>query len=213
MRVVGAAVGLRGALLLATLAAGAGCGGSGGGGGGGGTTTLTFTPSNDGCFSDTGAWLPNGGSAVSLGDDPGNISWRGYVRFGIVPFVPAGAVIVSAKLELRQQVVVGDAYGSLGTVVVDHVDFGVTIDGSDFSPTVLSPNIGTLSSDGALVVRQIDVTAAVVADLAGPGFNSNFLLRFTTGTDLDGVAELVRFEDAENDLGTGSPPRLLVTYR
>jgi hypothetical protein len=198
------------ALLALTLVGSTGCGG---GGDGGGQTTLTFVPSTDGTVKSDGTFEASGGTRITVGDNSGNIASRGILRFGIVPFVPAGAVILSAKLRLRQQDVTGTPFPQLGTIVVDHVDPGVTIDGADYNAPVLTANIGTLSSDATGGIKEIDVTAAVVADLAGPGFNANFLVRFTSPTNSNASADGVTFDDSENQIGTGTPPQLVITYQ
>ena len=63
-------------------------------------------------------------------------------------------------------------------------------------------------------MKSLDVTAAVQADIAANDLTSDFLIRFSTAfTDNDGVADVVTFDDAENDIGTGFAPKLIVNYQ
>jgi hypothetical protein len=196
------------ALGLALSCASAGCGGDGAG-----TTTATFTPSTDATIQSDATIVLAGPLANTVGDTAGNLGQRVAVRFGIAPFLPAGAVVTSATLQLRQAAVAGAPFAPLGAVVVDRVDFGLGVDGNDFNPPGATA-IGTLSPDATLGVKSLDVTAAVQADVAAGDLTSDFLIRFAIAfTDNDGVVDSVSFEDAENDLGTGTAPTLVVTYQ
>src|SRR5262249_7099359 len=148
------------ALILAPCATSA-CGG--GGGGGSGVGTITFGPSTDLTLVSDGS---DGGTGLSVGDTVSNLGLRVGLRFGLFPFLPANATILSAKLHLRQRNVAGAPYAAFTNVLVDRVDFGLSLTAADFAPVVLTPNVGTISSDATLGVKELDVTAAVAADAA-----------------------------------------------
>jgi hypothetical protein len=195
------------AMVTCTVAATTGCGG--GGGGGGGTSILTFAPSTDLTLVSDGS---PGASGLAVGDTAANLTLRTGLRFGIFPFLPVNATIDSAQLQLRQTAIAGVPYTALGSVLVDRVDFGLTLSASDFSPTVLTTNIGTLSNSTTLVVKELDVTAAVQADHAANALTSDFLLRFTSVGNVNATADTAVFEDQENTFATGVTPLLVVTY-
>jgi hypothetical protein len=180
------------------------------GGGGGGETTATFIPTSDLTLVSDASPRAAG---LNVGDTAGNLSTRAGLRFGIFLGIPSGAVITSAKLVLQQQSVAGNPYGLLGTMVVDRVDFGGNLTASDFGAPVLTPNLGTLSSSATLGAKEVDVTAAVAADVAAGDLTSDFVVRFTTATSANATADVARCEDAENTFGTGVLPTLVVTYR
>jgi len=174
-------------------------------------STLSFQASSDVVIQSPAQGSSTGGLAA--GDTTGGLTLRSGMRFGITPFLPVGATVLSATLRICQTGVAGAPYPGLGTLVVDRVDFGLVLDGGDFAPVVLTPNIGTLSSSPLVGIYQIDVTAAVAADLAAGDFTSDFLLRFTSDVSANGVGDVALIEDSENSRGSGVLPLLTVTYQ
>jgi hypothetical protein len=149
---------------------------------------------------------------LNVGDTSTDLGMRAGLRFGLFPAVPTGAVVTSAYLHLQQAATVGTPFGTLGTVVVDRVDFGVALTAADYAPTVLGSAVATASMSASVGVREIDVTAAVAADVAAGALSSDFLLRFT-GANPNGIQEYVTFEDSENSLGTADVPKLVIVYQ
>jgi hypothetical protein len=193
-------------VATALAIAGSGCGGGGGGGG----TTVILAPITDlTVVSDGSAPV---GSGLLIGDTVGNLSTRAGLRFGTFMFVPPDAIITSATLRLRQNGVAGNPYTLLGTIVVDRVSFGALLNAADYGAAVLEPNVGTVSLTAALETKDVDVTAAVAADVAGPFLVSDFLVRFTAAVAADGAADFAQFEDAANSLLSGFTPTLIITF-
>ena len=183
----------------------------GGGGDGPSQATLTFAPSTDlTLFSDGSA---QAAGTLRVGDTAANLSVRAALRFGIYLFIPSGSTILSAKLRLQQVSVQGNPYGVLGNAVVDRVDYGLTLDAGDFSPIVLTPNLGSISNTATLELKELDVTAAVAADVAAGDLTSDFLVRFTSATAANATADLAAFEDSENSAASGVTAKLVVTYQ
>jgi hypothetical protein len=193
------------ALLLATGLAGCG------GGGDDGTVTLTFTPASDGIMRSDNSGQNTGGLVV--GDTGGNLSVRTGLRFAIVPFIPAGATVVSATLRVRQTQVVGVPYTLLGTVIAERVDFGVGIDGTDWGLVPLGGSLGTLINSTQVGTYTLDVTSAVQADLAANDFTSDFRLRFTSDVGPNAMDDQALLEDSENFRGSGLLPELIVVVQ
>jgi hypothetical protein len=184
--------------------------------------TLPSEPARDG-------WVSAGGLAVTqstlegtpgTGDVGPGAGGPGSARRQFLSFdlsalpsqLRAGATVESALLTLYQARVDGTPYATHGTVVVDHVAYD-TLDAADFALPSLGDALGTLSSDPALALRMLDVTAAVKADLASGRTRTQLRLRWSA-LDLDGDAttDQAVFADADDALGTGLPPRLLITY-
>jgi hypothetical protein len=146
-----------------------------------------------------------------VGDVTANTSVRGFVSFDLTP-LPAGATVTSATLSMYQWVVLGTPYASLGSQLVDHVDFGATLDSGDFALVALSSGFDTLSSDATVGPKLLSVTAQVVADLTAARVRSQFRIRFALGTDGDASEDSCSFRRA--DASTASEvPTLSVTYQ
>lgn len=172
------------------------------------TTTGNSSVNVDGAVWSDGAFYTN---LLQNGDDSSNSYGRGLVGFDISSL--QGWTIVSATLRLYQDTVDPAAYTSLGTVVVDHINFGSSVDSGDLTGGTLTSNIGTLSTSATIEWKTLDVSSYVQADINAGRTSSQFRTRFTTNTDSDGVRDLAFFDDSENTGGTGNRPQLVVTYR
>jgi hypothetical protein len=177
-----------------------------GGGDGGGdivVNLLGITP-REGFLSSTG------GTATAVdpfvGDNLLDTALRGFRSFDITP-LPAGANIVSAVLQVNRSSVLGSPYANLGNVPVDRVDQGPSLDASDFAAASLSFNIGTLSTSPALGLRQPDVTARLIDDLANGRLRSEYRLRFDSGTDNDQMSDGALFDWSDPAPPPYPPPR------
>lgn len=197
--------------LLGTPLLGAGCGG--GGAASGGSSTLTFSPSTNVTLQASGT--ATGTVSTLAGLQVGQfltIRMVTGLRFGLFPFLGSANTIDSARLRLRQVSTSGEPYLVHGSVVADHVDFGLSLGAGDASPPVVTSDLGVLSSDATLGIKELDVTAAVAAAVAANSLTIDFLLRFNDLT-LSPVVDYASFEDAAGGLGTPDGPQLIVTYR
>ena len=167
-------------------------------------------------------WAESNGSASSdmggplTGDyehnNPG-VGYRQFFSFGLAD-IPDGATIVSASLELFQTNDYGSPFTDLGNVVVDHLDYGATLDGDDYDMLALTANIGTLSVNTTEGYKILDVTTYVQTDSAAARDYSQYRLRFSVrDNDNDGARDSVSFTDAEDSCcSTGNLPKLVVEY-
>jgi hypothetical protein len=190
-------------------------GGSGGGLGPEQTVTLSSTGTLDGWVRVDGT-LQETGTQVIVGDaDVTGFSraTRGFYSFPLAT-IPAGATVTSAELRVNQIFVTGTPYGSLGSVVADHVDYGATLDASDYNnATLLASSIGTVSVNTALGFKSLFVTARVQADVAAPRPRAQFRLRFSGAeSNNNGSGDYAQFTDGEYALAA-SRPQLVVKYR
>ena len=201
-------------VCLFTVLSVASCGGSGGGTG---ITTLEIASTGviDG-FVRTDNLVFTAGSGPDTGDldclTP-NLGCRMFFHYDLSG-IPAGATIVSATFKPYQVVAVGNPFVSLGAVVVDHVDFGASLDAGDFNAPPLLPSFAVVSDSATVGHRFVDVTARVVADRAAARSYSEFRLRHaSTDSNGDTVCDFVQWEDGEASWGSGGLPLLQVRYQ
>lgn len=189
------------------------CGGSGGGPPSPTPVVATLFSSQEGSVEAVGNNFVGG---LVCGDNNANPSgggpYRAFLTFSLS--LPSGAAVTSAVLHLRQANVAGNPYTDLGTVLVEHVDYGASAPfKTNFAQAALDATGGTLSANSTLEDKALDVTASVQADLAAARTRSQFRLRFTPlDGNADGQDDLATFENATNDQGTTEVPRLVVTY-
>jgi multidrug efflux pump subunit AcrA (membrane-fusion protein) len=204
----------RASLVSLLLAAALSCAGCGGSGEGAPPETVTVSlPSAaavDGTVDGDGTAFPSG-QAVRAGDTSANASLRGFLSFPLGA-VPPGAVLVSARLRVRQSAVVGTPYATLGFLLVEPVDVGMALDPSDHSAPVLPGTVVVLSTEADLGPRDADVSAAVLAAVAMGRPSVDLRVRFPLATDGDALDGYVEIDDAE-DVATGTVPILEVTLQ
>jgi hypothetical protein len=200
-------------ILIATLSLLGGCGS--GGGDDAVTLGLGSAAALDGWVESDGTVVTGAGGPL-VGDFDAvqpNVGYRQFFSFSLAG-IPAGATVTNATLQLHQQITFGTPFATHGVVVVDHVDYGATLDAADYLGGTITAGIGTIASDATAGIRTLDVTARVAADIAAARTRSQYRLRFSVlDTDNDGASDYTQFCDAENSIsGTGTLPVLLVTY-
>lgn len=192
-------------------------------GGGGGSGPATGTGVQKTLFFPSAAALDghvDGFGGIGLGavgpqtGDTGPTDTRQILSFDHSA-IPAGAAIESAVLQIVQANVIGAPFATLGTVQVDHVDYGTTPGAATYAGQTLTAAVGTLSTTPALGGRQLDVVALVRADRLAGRTRTQLRLQFTTANDGDAFTDAVQFADAEGSCCTPSPaaPGILVTWR
>ena len=135
---------------------------------------------------------------------------RGVCSFGL-PDALAGRQVVRATLSAVQTAVQGPAYADGNAVVVDHVDYGNVLTGDAFAAAAIAENIGTLSTDGALEAKSLDVTAAVQEAITAGRLAAQFRLRLFPTEDILGTHSMAQFAGPEPLPDQG--PTLVVAYR
>lgn len=173
------------------------------------TKTITQGAGQDGYVSDFPA--SHNTTEIRVGRTPAE-TYRGFVGFDISE-VPATATITKATLRLYQFAVQGEPYSTLGTISVDHLDYGTTLDNDDFNGgNVYQSSFGTIGSAQLAEWKTIDVTAQVKKDRS-THTSSQFRLHFATESHGGAVTgEFVTFSNP-NASGTNDLPQLVVEFR
>lgn len=127
--------------------------------------------------------------------------------------IPAGVSVVNASLRLYQAQVTGQPYSDLGSVAVDHINYGASLTSNDYLGGTLASNIGTLSTTTATEYKVMDVSSRVSADLTAARVRSQYRLRFRPlESNTDGSDDYVQFTDAEDSCcNVNKPPQLVIT--
>lgn len=191
-------------LTLPSLMALAACGG-----GGGGPKTLVVTPAGafDGFVGKVGN-SDTDASELFVGDYLANPA-RSVVGFSLAG-IPDGATILEATLRMEQFDVRGVPYADLGQILLDLVNLGAAIDGTDYNSVAISSGFAVLSTTSTLEDKQADVTSQVANALMLGLPRADFRLRFTL--ESEGVTtdeDLVGFRPVENG---NNPPTLTIRY-
>ncbi len=121
--------------------------------------------------------------------------------------------IEKATLRLYQTSVVGDPYGVGGSLKVDQLDYGSTLENADYSAPSISSNFATLTSNAAVEWKDVDVTDQVKNDLSSGRTRSQYRIHFaieSIGGTVTG--DFAYFESGDNSVGTGNIPQLVVKY-
>ncbi len=181
------------------------------------SVSVVATASLDGWVSSGGLAEANGGGPI-VGDISGTFPGGGYIRqfFSFSLSLPSGSVVDSARVRIYEADVSGNPFSNFGSVVVDHVVYGDTLDSTDYGVAALASNIGTLATGiEPLGYRSLAVTSSVGADVAAHRTRAQFRLRFANADgNTDGTDDFVSFGDAEvSCCATDSVPVLKIWYR
>lgn len=143
-----------------------------------------------------------------VGDTSTDYYAEGYFSFDIGQ-IPSGATILSATLRLYHEATLGTPFEDLGPLLVDHLDYGDTLDPGDANLAALQADVGSLAQGSIGQYVGIDAGGSVQDDVSLGRPRSQYRLRFTTTTDNDGVEDSVFFTGYG---GTQNKPQLVVRY-
>ncbi|MDH3311011.1 MAG: beta-propeller fold lactonase family protein [Gammaproteobacteria bacterium] len=159
------------------------------------------------------------GGAPRTGDVeefPGiSTAYRQFYSFDLAK-IPLGTIVTAAILRFYQASVSGLPYdGTMGSVVVDHVNYGTALEGTDFAAATLLGNAGTLSRDANLGYKILEVTGQMESDLNNARLRSQYRLRFSlSDANLDDNDDYVQYTDFEDSCcGVNRPPQLAIVIK
>ena len=173
------------------------------------TITLQSKDSLDGYLSSDGRI--QSGSNIRAGRNT-NLTTRGFVSFDL-DTIPQGVTIFSATLRLYQAEGVGDPYGVGGNLKIDHLNYGGSLDESDFNIAPILTSFATLSSVPTVEWKEADVSNALKNDIFTQRSKSQYRIHFTN-EEKGGVptGDFVYFESSEDTYQSGFTPQLVVKY-
>ena len=173
------------------------------------TTTLNSSASIDGFRSNNGG----GNDAIEIrAGRNATLITRGFASFDLGS-LPSGVTIDQATLRLYQTSVIGDPYGAGGgSIKVDHLDYGDSLENSDYAVAAISTSFATLSSSGSVGWKEVDVTDALRNDRTNSRSRSQYRIHLTTESEGGVSGDFAYFESANNNVGTGNTPQLVVRY-
>ncbi len=142
-----------------------------------------------------------------------NLVTRGFISFDIAD-IPTGAIITEATLRLYQgKAPSGNPYSVGGSIKIDHLTYGDSLDNTDYGLPALSSSFTTLTNNAAIEWKDAIVTDRLKDDISNARSRSQYRIHFQTeATGGDVTGDFAYFESAENYLHTGNTPQLVVKY-
>ncbi len=159
----------------------------------------------DGYVDASGQAFP--GLSPRVGDLRDNAGVRAFFSFDLSACLPAGRIVKDAVFNVFKPEGIGNPY-SLGSVSLEHVNYGDSLDAADYNTPVLA-DLGIFDSSSTPVRERVytdvtanGVTAAVQDDLANRatrGNRSQFRLKFPVATNNNNNEEWVLYAGAESE--------------
>jgi hypothetical protein len=154
---------------------------------------------NNGCLA---------GALLCVGDsgNAANAQYKGFISFDLSSLPTTITTFELANLNAFQtgsykDGVAGDAYIDMGgSLNLEHIDYGATLDATDFNLAALS-SIGVLSTTAALENKVLSVLTNVQNDYANRvarGNRSQYRLSFPTVSDFDSKVDAIELARGDN---------------
>jgi hypothetical protein len=153
------------------------------------------------------------GNGAMFGSPSQELVIRGFLSFDLSG-IPASADVKSIQLRFYQVSVTGVPYAKLGNPLLQHVDYGSTLNDAAFDTPVLHSAILAPHTGAGEWYNITSNTIAnwIEADLAAGRTRVQMRLQFSTETDGDGQQDTANFESGDNYFGTGNVPQLTITF-
>jgi len=154
---------------------------------------------------------------VYLWDYPtNNICSRHYLSFSI-ELIPDEYTIENVILRLYQNYCCGDGndnayplfYGNQISCMIDHVDYGLTFEYSDFNPTIYG-TIGAISAELTYGWKELNITNAYLQDMNQSRPYCQVMIYFPILTDYDFQDDLIFFRSSYFNDSTGIPQIVVI---
>ncbi|MFC2015523.1 CARDB domain-containing protein [Chloroflexota bacterium] len=138
---------------------------------------------------------------------------RGFLSFDITS-IPEGAAIDVVELRFYQTDIEGDPYSKLGSLVLEHIVYGDSLDAGAFDvPSSAAALLGAETSPGTWYVLSGSTIADwLKGDLSAGLARFQLRLRFDQETDGDGLEDWIGVTPGGGVLGSANAPQLSITY-
>lgn len=137
---------------------------------------------------------------------------RAFLSFDISR-IPNNADVVLASLKIFQTKTLGNPYKVGGNLLIDHLNYGDSLDKNDFSTPALLSNFDIVSDKPSTGWRKVDVTNQLINDLVSAKTSTQFRLHFEKEILADDEnGDYTYFESSENTQHSGNTPELIVEY-
>jgi hypothetical protein len=182
------------------------------------TVTLTSQAALDGFRANNGGGNNTvdirAGNGAMVGSPSYELVTRGFMSFSLSG-IPAAADIQSIELRFFQVEIEGNPYGKLGNPLLQHVDYGSTLNDDAYNTPALDSAIlaARTSPNEWYIVTSDTIAGWIEEDLAAGRPRCQMRLQFSTETDGDGLDDSIGIESGDNYFGTGNRPELTITYR
>lgn len=173
------------------------------------TITLDSEPGLDGFRSSNGSGSTS--SNIRAGSDSELVT-RFFVSFDISDISP-DAEVISAELRIFQTKTMGEPYKLGGDLLIDHLNYGDSLDRTDYSTPALLSSFSVFSKKPSTGWRELDVTNQVINDVVSAHSLSQFRLHFEKEVVSDSEnGDFAYFESGENTQRSGNTPELVIKY-
>jgi pSer/pThr/pTyr-binding forkhead associated (FHA) protein len=165
---------------------------------------------NDGSGSNTQDILVGNGELV---DPVGELVARGFMSFDLSS-IPAGATVESAELRFYQKEIQGDPYTKLGNLLLEHVDYGASLDDSAYNtPAIESAVLDQQRTPGAwYILSDLTLASWIQSNVEAGRSRFQVRLQFRQETDGDSSEDWVAIQAGGGVLGSRNSPQLTITY-
>jgi hypothetical protein len=157
-------------------------------------------------------------SGWPTGEQNTNLGFRFYLSFPIQS-IPTDYTIESVVFMLYQFYCHGDGgdnhfplfYGIQYNLMTDHVDYGNSIEVTDFDP-INYGTIGALSTDASPGWKQLDVTDEYIQDTNINRQYIQFMVYFPVISDWDFIDDCIVFRSSHH-ISPDGKPQIVITYQ
>jgi hypothetical protein len=165
----------------------------------------TYDPktSNSGDVLSDGSYIGLGPPHYVAGDNTSKKGIRCFFTFDISD-ISSGVNVDSVKLDLTDNSVFGDPFGDLGTMYVDGLNYGNTLDKTDYS--LIGVLIATYSSAPAVAMEKPTLKTYVENAVSSGAGKVQFRVRFYKKTDNDTSYDRIVFNTAKLTIAFSTPP-------
>jgi hypothetical protein len=165
---------------------------------------------NDGSGSNAQDILVGNGDLL---DPVGELVARGFMSFDLSS-IPSGATVERAELRFYQKEIQGDPYTKLGNLLLEHIDYGASLDDSAYNtPAIESAVLDQQRTPKAwYILSDPTLTSWIQSNVQAGRARFQLRLQFRQETDGDDREDWIAIQAGGGILGARDAPQLTITY-